>query len=83
MTMISDSQKEDRKDQYLNCAQCVNSRPNGVCELDLCTHNSICDNFKDMPTGESKTCDCGYWSCPGRGCGDCPSCYGEYCECGM
>lgn len=35
------------------------------------------------PRSES-TCECGYWSCGGgRGCGDCPDCYGEHCECGL
>jgi hypothetical protein len=31
----------------------------------------------------SERCACGYWECEGRGCGDCPSCYGEPCECGL
>ena len=35
------------------------------------------------PRSES-TCECGYWTCGGgRGCGDCPDCYGEHCECGL
>lgn len=65
------------------CSDCVNARPNGVCVLDLCTHDKVCANFKQMPEGESKTCECGWWTCGSRGCGDCPDCYGEYCECGM
>ena len=35
------------------------------------------------PRSES-ACECGYWSCGGgRGCGDCPDCSGEHCECGI
>jgi hypothetical protein len=26
-------------------------------------------------------CECGWWSCIGRGCGSCPDCCGEACEC--
>jgi len=29
----------------------------------------------------SSICECGYWSCIFRGCGDCPDCHGEHCEC--
>jgi hypothetical protein len=29
----------------------------------------------------SEVCPCGWWTCGGRGCGDCPDCYGEKCEC--
>lgn len=31
----------------------------------------------------SKVCDCGFWTCGGRGCGDCPDCLDEHCECGL
>ena len=63
------------------CRNCEYSRPNGVCENTLCTHTEVCKNFQ-LST-RSKTCKCGYWSCGTRGCGDCPDCYGEHCECGI
>ena len=62
------------------CSNCVNGRPNGVCTLTLSTEKDVCIKYEHDP--DEKTCKCGWWSCPGRGCGDCPSCYGEYCECG-
>ena len=38
----------------------------------------------EHPDYEPTTCECGYWSCGGgRGCGDCPDCSGEHCECGL
>jgi hypothetical protein len=65
----------------LECSECVNGRPNGVCELTLCTHEEVCDQF-EMREGDGR-CECGWWSCGSRGCGDCPDCCGEYCECGF
>ena len=61
------------------CKECIYCRPNGVCDYHLCTPDKICDAF-EKSTG-NKTCGCGWWSCGTRGCGDCPDCYGEVCEC--
>ena len=33
------------------------------------------------PGSNGRRCKCGWWSCGTRGCGDCPDCYGEVCEC--
>ena len=41
-------------------------------------HHGLAEGFY-----RSEVCPCGYWECEGRGCGDCPSCYGEHCECGL
>jgi len=65
------------------CYECCSSRPNGCCVNDLCTHDEICDNFEQMAADHKKTCDCGWWSCITRGCGSCPDCEGEHCECDM
>ena len=62
------------------CFDCGNSRPNGVCLLTLSTEPVICGSF--VKATKDKTCDCGWWTCGTRGCGDCPDCYGEVCECG-
>lgn len=42
-------------------------------------HHGVVDPELDR----TAVCPCGYWECGGRGCGDCPSCYGEHCECGL
>lgn len=69
------------KEIKLSCQNCEKGRPNGVCIEDLARHKERCMGYRrDF---EPKTCECGWWSCPGRGCGECPSCYGEHCSCGM
>jgi len=61
------------------CHGCEHRRPNGVCELTLSTNKEACDQY--CAAEGDKVCNCGYWSCGGRGCGDCPDCCGEVCEC--
>lgn len=63
-----------------SCTNCIHGRPNGVCTLTLSTEDKVCTRYEHDE--DDKTCQCGWWSCPGRGCGGCPSCCGEMCECG-
>lgn len=41
-------------------------------------HHGLAEGFY-----RSVVCDCGFWTCGGRGCGDCPDCLGERCECDL
>lgn len=59
------------------CSVCEAARAEGE-YISPTYHHGIAEGFY-----RSERCACGYWECEGRGCGDCPSCYGEHCECDL
>jgi hypothetical protein len=59
------------------CHVCESARAEGE-YISPTYHHGLAEGFY-----RSERCACGWWTCGGRGCGDCPDCYGEHCECGL
>jgi len=64
-----------------NCEICQEARQLGQTEFGTkyvspTYHHGLAEGFYRSPVHP-----CGWWTCGGRGCGDCPDCYGEQCEC--
>ena len=57
-----------------NCNVCTSIIPSRY--ISPTYHHGV---FEGLP--RSSVCECGYWSCITRGCGACPDCEGEHCEC--
>lgn len=64
---------------------------NTTCTCQVCTqaqsagtfHSPLYNHGLAEGLPRSEVCECGYWSCITRGCGGCPDCNGEHCECDL